>query len=157
MKTFFWDKRGSMNRREMKAVKRCAGIVILSGLAAFLASSPLAGEERNPVREEMAGLDLAFREIIDAVVLGDMSLIPPALAKAQEARDQRNETVRAGVPISLPKNANRMDDFSLFDRKFQIDLLELGRAAETGQKRAVRNQAHKLLDACVGCHEKFRR
>jgi cytochrome c556 len=50
-----------------------------------------------------------------------------------------------------------MNEFSFLDQKFQIDLLELGRAAETGQKRAVRNQAHRLLDACVGCHEKFRK
>ena len=133
------------------------GLVASLLVAASFVTSLFAKEEKNPLREEMEGLDLAFKEIIDAVVLGDMSLIPPALAKAQEARDKRNEIVRGGVPVSLPKNANRMDDFSLFDRKFQIDLLELRRAAETGQKRAVRNHVHKLLDACVGCHERFRK
>ena len=96
-----------------------------------------------------------FREIIDAVVLGDMSVIPPALGKAQEAREKRDDAVKAG--FRLPKNPNRMDEFFFLEQKFQIELLELGRAAETGQKRAVRNQAHKLLDACVGCHEKFRK
>ncbi len=122
-----------------------------------MVTSPLAKEERNPVREEMAGLDLAFKGIIDAMVLGDMNLIPPALGKAQEAREKRDDALKSGFPIRLPKNPNRMAEFSFLDQKFQIDLLELGRAAETGQKRAVRNQAHKLLDACVGCHEKFRR
>jgi hypothetical protein len=134
-----------------------AGVILPLLAAALWVNSPLAGEERNPVREEMAGLDLAFREIIDAVVLEDMSLIPPALGKAQEAHEKRDDALKAGVPIRLPKNPNRRDEFIFLDQKFQIDLLELGRAAETGQRRAVRNQAHKLLDACVGCHEKFRR
>jgi hypothetical protein len=146
-----------MNRKEMKAVKRSAGIIILSGVAAFLISPPLAGEDRNPVREEMAGLDLAFKGIIDAVVLEDMNLIPPALEKSQDARGKREDAVKAGFPIRLPKNPKRMDEFFFLEQKFQIELLELGRAAETGQKRAVRNQAHKLIDACVGCHEKFRK
>jgi hypothetical protein len=134
-----------------------AGFISLLLVAVFLVTSPLAGEERNPVREQMAGLDWAFKGIIDAVVLEDMNLIPPALEKAQEARERREDVVKAGFPIRLPKNPKRMDEFFFLEQKFQIDLLELGRAAETGQKRAVRNQAHKLLDACVGCHEKFRR
>jgi hypothetical protein len=146
-----------VKRRKSHCVWLFAGLMILLLAGALLVSSPLAGEERNPVRDEMAGLDLAFREIIDAVVLGDMSLIPPALGKAQEARERRDDAIKSGSPVLLPKNPNRMDEFSFFDRKFQIDLLELGRAAETGQKRVVRNHVHKLLDACVGCHERFRK
>jgi cytochrome c556 len=146
-----------VKRRKSHCVWLLAGLMILLLAAAFWVSSPLAKEERNPVREEMAELDSAFREIIDAVVLGDMSLIPPALAKAQGAREKRDDALKAGFPIRLPKNPSRMNEFSFLDEKFQIDLLELGRAAETGQRRAVRNQAHKLLDGCVGCHEKFRR
>jgi len=79
------------------------------------------------------------------------------LEKGQDARGKREDAVKAGFPVRLPKNPNRLDEFFFLEQKFQIDLLELGRAAETGQKRAVRNQAHRLLDACVGCHEKFRR
>ncbi len=138
-------------------VRRCAGIILLSGMTAFLGTSPLAGEERNPLKEEMAGLDLAFKEIIDAVVLGDLSLVPPGVEKAREARAKRDEAVRAGFPVRLPKNPNRGDEFNFFDRKFQADLAELARAAETGQKRAIRNHVHKLLDACLGCHERFRK
>jgi hypothetical protein len=148
---------GGVKRRQSPWALLFAGFISLLLVAAFLATSPLAKEERNPVREEMAGLDLAFKGIIDAVVLGDMNLIPPALGKAQEAREKRDDAIKAGFPVRLPKNPNRLDEFSFLDQKFQIDLLELGRAAETGQKRVVRNQAHKLLDACVGCHEKFRR
>jgi cytochrome c556 len=148
---------GGVKRRKSHCVWQFAGLVILLLVGAFLVSSLFAKEERNLAREEMAELDLAFKGIIDAVVLGDMSLIPPALGKAQEAHEKRDDALKAGFPIRLPKNPNRRDEFIFLDQKFQIDLLELGRAAETGQRRAVRNQAHKLLDACVGCHEKFRR
>ena len=148
---------GNVKRRQSHWIRLFAGFIIFLWGATFLANPPLAKEERNPVREEMAGLDLAFKGIVEAVVLGDMNLIPPALGKAQEAREKRDDAIKAGFPVRLPKNPNRMDEFFFLDQKFQIDLLELGRAAETGQKRVVRNQAHKLLDACVGCHEKFRR
>jgi len=151
------DGGGGVKRRISHRTWLFAGLIIVLLAGAFLASSPLAKEERSPVREEMAGVDLAFKGIIDAVILGDMSLIPPALGKAQEAREKRDEDIKSGLPVLLPKNPNRMNEFSLLDQKFQIDLLELGRTAETGQKRAVRNQAHRLLDACVGCHEKFRK
>ncbi len=146
-----------MKREAIKVVRLCAGIILLSGLTAFLVTSPLAGEERNPLKEEMAGLDLAFKEMIDAVVLGDLSLVPPAVEKAREARGKRDEVIRAGYPLRLPKNPNREDEFNFFDRKFQADLVEMARAAETGQKRAIRNHVHKLLDACLGCHERFRK
>ncbi len=146
-----------MKRQPLHNPRLLIGVILLLGIAAFLISSPLAREERNPVREEMEDLDLAFKEVIDAVILGDMNLIPPALAKAQEAREKRDDAIKSGFQVLLPKNPNRMNEFSSLDQKFQIDLLELGRAAETGQKRAVRNQTHRLLDTCVGCHEKFRK
>ena len=146
-----------MKRQPLHNPRLLIGVILLLGIAAFLISSPLAREERNPVREEMEDLDLAFKEVIDAVILGDMNLIPPALAKAQEAREKRDDAIKSGFQVLLPKNPNRMNEFSFLDQKFQIDLLELGRAAETGQKRAVRNQTHRLLDTCVGCHEKFRK
>ena len=146
-----------MKRRTLHNSRLLAGGIILAGMAAFVASFSLAGEEKNPVREEMAGLDLAFKEIIDAVVLGDLSLVPPGVEKAREARAKRDEAVRAGFPVRLPKNPNREDEFNFFDRKFQGDLVEMARAAETGQKRAIRNHVHKLLDSCLGCHERFRK
>jgi len=132
-------------------------LAVLLGIAACLTGSPLAGEERNPLREEMAGLDLALKGIIEAVVLEDMNRVPPALEKAREGREKRDAAVRAGFSVRLPKNPNRMEEFSILNRKLQIDLLELGRVAETGQKRVVRNHAHRLLDTCVACHEKFRK
>ncbi len=146
-----------MKRYARQTPRPLTRIIIFVGMTAFLVTSPLAGEERNPLKEEMAGLDLAFKEIIDAVVLGDMNLVPPAVEKAREARGKRDEVIRGGYPLRLPKNANREDEFNFFDRKFQADLVELARAAETGQKRAIRNHVHKLLDACLGCHERFRK
>ncbi len=97
--------------------------------------------ERDSLHKELALIGNAERE---------------GRATPEQAK-RADEAVKAGFPIRLSKNPKRMNEFFLLEEKFQIELLELGRAAETGQKRAVRNQAHKLLDACVGCHEKFRR
>jgi hypothetical protein len=89
------------------------GLIIYLVVAASFVSSPLAKEERNPVREEMAALDLAFKGIIDAVVLGEMSLIPPALGKVQEAREKRDDAVKAGFPSFFP-NGECQDNWPLY-------------------------------------------
>ena len=114
------------------------------------------GAETNLILEEMAVLDPAFKTIIDAVVIGDMQRIPPALRGVAEARERVEKAVRAGQKILLPKNQSQLREFLYFDEQFHIYLEELSRAAETGQKKVVKNYVHKLLDACVVCHEKYR-
>ena len=118
---------------------------------------PMAGGEANPVIEEMVALDSAFKTIVGAVILGDVEMIIPALSKVREAREGLEGAVKAGYQISLPKNQNRLGDFFKLDIQFHIGLEELSGAAETGQKKVVKNLTHKLLDECVGCHERFRR
>ena len=130
--------------------------ILLLVILAFV-GQPMAKGEMNPVREEMAALDSAFKTIIEAVVLGDIELINPALSKVRDAREGLEGAVKAGYQILLPKNQNRLADFFKLDSQFHIDLEELSSAAGTGQKKVVRNLAHKLLDECVGCHERFRK
>ncbi len=122
-----------------------------------LVGQHMAKGEMNPVIEEMAALDLAFKTIIGAVILGDMEVIHPALSKVREAREGLEGAVKTGYQISLPKNQNRLGEFFRLDSQFHIDLAELSAAAETGQKKVIRNLTHKLLDECVGCHERFRK
>ena len=134
-----------------------AGLILFLSLAAPFVRQPMAAEERNLVREEMAALDSAYKTIIDALVLGDMQLINPELGKAQDARERLKEAVKTGYKILLPKNQNRIADFVNLDNQFHVDLAELSSAAQTGQKKVVKNLAHKLLDSCVACHERFRK
>ena len=95
----------------------------------------------------MAALDPAFKTIIDAVVLGDMQRITPALMGVTEARERVEKAVKSGQKILLPRNQGQLREFLYLDEQFHTNLEELGRAAETGQKKVVKNYAHKLLDA----------
>jgi cytochrome c556 len=134
-----------------------AGVLGSALLGSLAWSQTKPGAETNPILEEMAALDPAFKTIIDAVVLGDMQRITPALMGVTEARERVERAVKAGQKILLPKNQSQLREFLLLDEQFHVDLEELNKAAETGQKKVVKNYAHKLLDACVVCHEKYRK
>ena len=58
----------------------------------------------NLVKEEMLVLDPAFKKVIDAVVLGNMKIIKPALTELHEAREEVEKAVKAGQKITLPKD-----------------------------------------------------
>ena len=130
--------------------------ILLLVVIAFV-GQPTAKGEMNPVSEEMAALDSAFKIIIGAVILGELEVINPALSKVRDARERLEGAVKTGYQISLPKSQNRLGDFFKLDSQFHIDLEELSAAAETGQKKVIKNLTHKLLDECVGCHERFRK
>lgn len=134
-----------------------AGVLGTAFLGTLAWSQAKPGAETNFILEEMAALDPAFKTIIDAVVLGDMQRITPALMGVTMARERVEKAVKAGQKILIPKNQSQLREFLYLDEQFHIDLEELGRAAETGQKKVVKNYAHKLLDACVVCHEKYRK
>ena len=143
--------------RKRYFIRAGAGLILSLVVAAPFVRQPMAREERNFLREEMEALDSAYKAVIDALVLGDMNLINPELIKVQDARERLKEAEKNGYRISLSKNQKRLEDFFSLDRQFHIDLEELSSAAQTGQKKVVRNLAHRLLDACVACHERFRK
>jgi cytochrome c556 len=116
-----------------------------------------SGQSVNLVKEEMLALDPAFKKIIDAVVLGDMRIVKPALHEVHEAREEVEKAVKAGKKITLQKNQNRVKEFIELDDKFHEEFEILERAAEAGNKKAVQAQTHKLLDACVVCHERIKK
>jgi len=132
----------------------CVGVLGTPFMGTLAWSQPKPGAERNLILEEMTALDRALKTIIDAVVLGDMQGIIPALTEVTEARER---VEKAGQKILLPKNQSQFREFLRLDEQFHIDLEELSKAAQTGQKKVVRNYAHRLLDSCVVCHEKYRK
>jgi len=141
-----------------KIIRFILGVGILS--TSFVShpawSQPNPGAEVN-LREEMTALDRAFKTIIDAVVLGDIQRISPALMEVTEARESLERAIKAGQMILLPKNQGQFREFLKLDEQFHIDLEELRSAAETGQRKAVKNYVHKLLDSCIACHERYRK
>jgi cytochrome c556 len=101
----------------------------------------------------MLALDPAFKKVIDAVVLGDMKIVKPALHELHEAREEVEMAVKGGKEITLQKNQDKPKEFVELDDKFHEEMEVLAKAAEEGNKNRVLKQTHTLLDACVVCHE----
>lgn len=115
------------------------------------------GQGVNLVKEEMIALDAAFKKIIDAVVLDNMKIIKPALHDLHEAREEVEKAVKAGQKITLQKNQDKVKEFIELDDKFHEEFQVLEKGAEAGNKKVVKEQTHKLLDACVVCHEGYKK
>jgi len=146
----------------MKLKKFILIIAFVSILSAFLIMTSVLSQTQprgavNLVKEEMLVLDPAFKKVIDAVVLGDLRIIKPSLADLHEAREDVEKAVKAGRKITLQKNQDKLKEFIELDDKFHEEFEILEKAAEAGNKKVVKDQTHKLLDACVVCHERFRK
>jgi cytochrome c556 len=131
--------------------------ILVSVLGSYFAGESVRSQTVNLVKEEMLVLDPAFKKIVDAVVLGDMRIINPALGEVHEAREEVEKAVKAGQKIILQKNPDQVKEFIELDDKFHEDFEILEKAAEAGNKKVVKDQTHKLLDACVVCHERFKK
>ncbi len=131
--------------------------VLVSLLGGYFAGGSLRGQTVNLIKEEMLALDPAFKKIIDAVVLGDMKKIKPVLKEVHEAREGVEKAVKAGQKIVLQKNQDQFKEFVELDDKFHEDFEAIEKAAEAGNKNLVKDLTHKLLDACVVCHERFKK
>jgi cytochrome c556 len=138
------------NRSIPMALSVVALELLIAGISAW-------SQTVNLVKEEMLVLDPAFKKIIDAVVLGDMRIIKSAVSDLHEARENVEKAVKAGQKITLPKNQDELKEFLELDDKFHEEFEALEKAAETGNKQVVKDQTHKLLDACVVCHERFKK
>jgi len=146
----------------MKQKKFIPIIAFISILSAFLIVTSVLSQTKsgggvNLVKEEMLALDPAFKKIIDAVVLGNMKIIKPALADLHEAREEVEKAVKAGQKITLQKNPDQIKEFIELDDKFHEEFEVLEKGAEAGDKKIMQGQTHKLLDACVVCHERFKK
>ena len=125
------------------------------GISAMGQTEPEGG--MNVLRREMLALEEAFETIIDAVIFENMELIKPQIPPFHEARKKFEEAISTGQKIELPKNQDKFKNFVKLDNKFQKTFEALEEAAEKGQKEVVKDQIHKLFDACVVCHERFRK
>jgi soluble cytochrome b562 len=138
--------------------KKTILIFVITGFISALSVGISAhGQTVNLVKEEMLALDPVFKKIIDAVVLGDMKKIKPVLKEVHEAREEVEKAVKAGQKIVLQKNQDQFKEFVELDDKFHEDFEALEKAAEAGNKKLVKDLTHKLLDACVVCHERFKK
>jgi cytochrome c556 len=59
--------------------------------------------------------------------------------------------------VTLPKNSARTKDFIEMNRKFYDKLEALDRAARHNNQREMQRITTLLLNACVQCHQTFRK
>jgi len=136
-------------------------IVICVFGVCFLGNSALGQTEPQGgmyvLRREMLALEEAFETIIDAVIFDNMELIKPPIPSFHIEREKLDEAMSTGQKIELPKNQDRFEEFVKLDNKFCKEFEALEKAAEAGKTKVVKNQIHKLFDACVVCHKRFRK
>lgn len=148
-----------------KHLALCAGFLAIFALSAAAqehkhhhSHEAQASETSGPnaLKEEMAKLDMVFREIVSGVALGDGKKVHSAIETLHGAMEKTQEAVHAGE-VSLAKNANRVDEFIALDKEFHGNLEKLASAAQSNSRNKMLLYTKKLLDGCVKCHGAFRK
>lgn len=147
----------TINHKRLNSIILIVGVLgtWLIGTSAMSQTEPAVG--MIPLRQEMLALEEVFEIIIDAVIFENMELIKPQIPPYHEARKKFEQAMSAGQKIELPKNQDKLKEFVKLDNKFQRKFEALEEAAEKMKKEVVKDEIHKLLDACVACHERFRK
>jgi cytochrome c556 len=69
--------------------------------------------------------------------------------------EKTHEGVHHGT-VTVPKNADRVNEFVDLDRKFHAKLETLAAAAHKNDQHAMLKLTRALLAGCVQCHQRFR-
>ena len=109
----------------------------------------------NPVKAEMRLLDMAFKNLIDSLILNNPQAIEEPFHEVHMAKATTEAALKRGE-VKLPKNSNRMKEFVHMDEQFHGKLEALIEASRKGDMKAVQDVTHKLLNGCVQCHNMFR-
>src|SRR3989338_5749713 len=109
----------------------------------------------NPLKTEMQDLDNAFKNLITSIALNNLSAIEEPFHEVHKAKHKTEEALER-KEIVLPKNNDKMAEFTKIDEKFHHELEELIEASRKGDLKKVQKVTHELLDTCIQCHTKFR-
>lgn len=109
----------------------------------------------SPVKIEMRLLNDAFLNLIDSLVLNTPDLIEEPFHKVHMAKANTEKALEKGE-IKLPKNGDKIKQFVELDEQFHKKLEVLIEAAGKKDMKEIQEVTHKLLNACVQCHSKFR-
>ena len=128
-------------------------------LVAISAMSQTKPEEGTNLlfRREMWCFEETFEGIIDGIIFDTMELINPTIPPLHKAREKVETAMNAGEKIILPKNQDEYKEFIKLYGKFHEDFETLLKLAGKSHKEVVKGQTYKIMDACVVCHERFRK
>ena len=128
--------------------------VICSSSTALAENAKPTGLE-NPLKTEMQALDSAFKNLITSLMLNNLSAIEEPFHEVHKAKHKTEEALER-KEIVLPKNNDKMAEFTKIDNKFHHELEDLIEASRKGDLKKVQKVTHELLDTCIQCHTKFR-
>ncbi len=143
----------------MIKIKFFALIAVFS--AAICSSSTALAENAkptsldNPLKIEMQVLDNAFKNLITSIVLNNLSAIEEPFHEVHKVKHKTEEALER-KEIVLPRNNDKMAEFTEIDHEFHHQLEVLIKASRKGDLKKVQKVTHELLDTCIQCHTKFR-
>ncbi|MDH4101094.1 MAG: hypothetical protein OEV28_11050 [Nitrospirota bacterium] len=120
-------------------------------------AQPKASKDKtpNPVKDEMVALNEAFKNLLDAILLNEPEKVELPFHNVHRYKEKTMAAAKKGE-IKLPKNNDKFAEFEKLDEKFHHDLEGILAAADKKDMKALTAKTHKLFDACVECHSKFR-
>ncbi|MBB3169598.1 cytochrome c [Simiduia aestuariiviva] len=132
------------------------------GLASFMAVDARAGsavEQLNPATrallgQEMRALEQGMHQLVSAYVAGDMVRVAQTAGQMKDGyimRQQLTAAQRQELTTSLP------DEFKLRDQDFHRYAAMLQHVAEEKHTDLVSYYYLKMMDACIGCHDRYAR
>lgn len=132
--------------------------IILSAcvlISLIFADSAWSGEIQSPVKEEMTALRTAFVALVDALLLNKFDAVEPAFHEVHNAREATEKAIEEGK-VELPKNQKRFKEFVKMDEEFHKEVEILLEAVNKSDANKIKQQTHRLLNACIACHKVFK-
>lgn len=109
----------------------------------------------NPLKEEMILLDSAYKNLIDSLVLHNLSAIEGPVEEVLKVKERTEAALEKGE-IKLPKNNDNVKTFKSMDEDFHFKLKKLIVLSKKGDKMGIQKLTHELLNGCIRCHDNFR-
>ena len=142
--------------KKIRYISLTAVILLVFGFySAFSTENKGLALLENPLKTEMQVLDNAFKNLITSIVLNNLSAIEEPFHEVHKAKHKTEEALER-KEIVLPKNNDKMAEFTKIDNKFHHELEDLIEASRKGDLKKVQKVTHELLDTCIQCHTKFR-
>ena len=109
----------------------------------------------NPIKAEMRLLNDAFHNLINSIILNNPQGVEEPFHEVHRAKANKEKALERG-DVRLPKNNDKIKQFIKMDKEFHENMEILIEASQKGDTKKMQEITHKLLNGCIGCHNKFR-
>lgn len=133
--------------------------ILIAAVFAAWSSSATAQDTKttadNPIKAEMRLLNNAFNNLINSLILNNPKAVEEPFHEVHRAKANTEKALERG-DVRLPKNNDKIKQFIKMDKEFHENMEILIEASQKGNTEKMQEITHKLLNGCIGCHNKFR-